>query len=470
MGQTALQKADRGNVISMIRHLASDLTARSTWASLAGLTFGGKRDLYKALGYPRKITTQEYRERYNRGDISARIVEAFPKATWASGVELVEDEDPKTVTAFEEDFEALQDRLQVWSMISRADILAGLGQFAVLLIGAEGKTEDELPRMSSQEDILYLVPYGPEETYVDTWENDPQSERFGLPLMYTIRRVTRATSGTRAPQTQTFRVHWTRIIHIADGLLDDRTYGTARLERVWNRLDDLDKVIGGGSEAFWLRVNQGTQFDVGPDVKMDPDAIQKTKDQAEEFAHNLRRTLVTRGITMNQKGSDVSTFNNQVMSIVSILSGATGIPQRILLGSERGELASTQDKENWNERVDDRRRTYGEPIVRQFVDRLIEHGALPEPEEYSVRWPDIKALTQQEQATVASTWAGLNTRAGGTVVTPAEIRDRILGLDELEEEDDPALTEESGDVDPFAEDEDETDEDDDDEDNEDEDA
>lgn len=417
--------------VAALRALVSDLTARASLAGVAGLTFGGKRDLYQALGYSRTITYKEYRDRYARGDISARIVDAYPKATWAGGAELVEDEDPDIDTAFEEDFSSLSERLQLWTVLQRADTLAGLGAFAVVVIGAKGKTEEELPRMSSPDDILYLAPYGPEEVSVDTWVDDTQDPRYGLPSFYSIRRVTREQTQGRNQTTKSFRVHWTRAVHVADGMLDDRVNGTPRLEKIWNRLDDLDKVIGGGSEAFWQRVHRGTVFNVDKDVKVEQAQIDKLKQEAEELLHGFRRTIAARGFEVQELGGDVSNFNQQVLAILSVISGATGIPQRILLGSERGELASTQDKENWNERVAARRGEYGTPLVRSFADRMIDFGAVAEPTEYNVRWPEIAALTEVEQASVATAWAGLNTRAQGAVVLPEEIRDRILGLDKL---------------------------------------
>ena len=88
-------------MIAQIRALASDLASRAGLASLAGLTFGGARDLYQALGYQRKLLPQDYRDRYKRNGIAARVVEAFPKATWRGGAELIEDEDPTETTDFE---------------------------------------------------------------------------------------------------------------------------------------------------------------------------------------------------------------------------------------------------------------------------------------------------------------------------------------------------------------------------------
>jgi hypothetical protein len=426
------------SVLGAFRTLAgagSDLMSRFNLASAAGLTFGGKRDLYSVLGYPRALSPKDYRDRYKRGDIAARIVEAFPEATWSGGLELVEDENPKALTPFEAEMDALDKRLGVWSVFNRVDILAGLGEFAIVLIGAAGKLEEELPPMSSQEEILYLTPYGPDEVQIETCDENTESPRFGMPLTYTVQRST--TTGARAVAGRsafTRKVHWTRVLHFADGILEDAVFGTPRLEKVWNRLDDLDKIVGGGSEAFWLRIHQGYHWNVEKDVKIGPDQIKKLEAEAEEFSHQLRRSIATRGMKLEVKGSDVSTFNNQVMSIISLVSGATGIPQRILLGSERGELASTQDKENWNERVKARRAKVGDPHVRQFVERVTGVGAVPTPVEYDIRWPEIKTLTQDEQAKVASAWAGLSGAAGGVVVTPEEIRDRVLGLDPLPED------------------------------------
>ncbi len=413
--------------VEVLRHMASDLTARAQLASIAGKTYKGKRDLYEVLGYARVLQPVDYRERYRRGDLSARIVEAFPKATWRGGAELIEDEDPEITTAFEEAWDDLNKRLSIWAVLQRADILAGLGWFSIILLGAPGPLDQPLEKLSA-DNLLFLAPYGTEEVTIDTLEEKTDDPRFGLPLFYTIKRagINKATINKR--------VHWTRVIHLADNILDDRVYGSPTLERVWNRLDDLDKVVGGGSEAFWARVHQGiiTKFD--PNVKVDKTTIDNVKEQVDEFIHGLRRMLTLRGVDVDALGSDVSNFSPQVTSVISIISGATGIPQRILLGSERGELASTQDKTNWDERVSDRRRDFAEPVVRQMVDRFIDLGVLPEPDQYEVRWPDIEDLDDTQKAEVANSWSKLNSQAGGTVVTPEEIRDRVLGLPKLEEE------------------------------------
>jgi uncharacterized protein len=422
-GTNGAAAEEQPNMVTGMRAL-SDIVSRASLASAAGLTFGGSRDLYSALGYPRQLRPQDYRSRYKRGDVAARVVEAYPKATWRGGAELIEDEDPEVVTTFEEEWEELSKRLRVWPTLQRADVLAGLGPFAVVLIGAAGDVALEMPRLRGPDDVLYLLPYGSDEVTVASFEENVDSPRFGLPLTYNLARVASTRTITR-------KIHWTRIVHVADNVLDDRVNGAPLLERVWNRLDDLDKVVGGGSEAFWLRVHKGLIFNLDPNIKVEQEQIDKLKEEAEEFAHNMRRSLAARGFEVTDMGSDVARFNDPVDAIIALISGATGIPQRILLGSERGQLASTQDKENWDERIRDRRDDYAEPVVRDLVDRLTLYGALSEPDEYNVRWPEVDDLNDKERAEIAVKWADLNSKAGGPVVLPEEIRDRVLRLDKL---------------------------------------
>jgi hypothetical protein len=94
-------------------------------------------------------------------------------------------------------------------------------------------------------------------------------------------------------------------------------------------------------------------------------------------------------------------------------------------------LASTQDLNIWNDRVMDRRHEFAGPhVVFPLIHRFIEIGALPEPksDDYEIRWPQIENLDDMEKAEVAVKWAQINEKAGETVVSPDEIRDKVLGM------------------------------------------
>lgn len=436
--------------------LSTVLIERMMFARRAGMSFNGTRDLYNILGYNRVLSYAEYRARYQRGGIAKRIVEAYPKATWRDGIDLYEDEDPSTETEFEKAWTTLQKRLGIWSKLQRVDILAGLSTFAVLLIGAPGELSEPLPK-GSPDKLLYLTPFsgggGPggdsqtrivtanADAVIETYDVEPQSPRFGLPLTYRLKRTTVSSPVLDRP------VHWTRILHVAEGLLADEVFGAPTLEPVWNLLDDLDKVTGGGAEAFWLRANAGLHLDVDKSmgapgtptkpgaVGLDADARKALNDKAVELQHQLQRVMVTRGVTATQLSSAVANFKDPADAIITQIAGTKAIPKRILVGSEMGQLASGQDKDNWNTAVQDRRTSYAGPnILRPLVDRLIEFGYLPKPKEYDVEWSVIEDLTEDEKASLAHKLADTNRTQGSTVFTSDWIREKTYGLPPLEPE------------------------------------
>jgi hypothetical protein len=420
--------------LSNLRALDTHLQLRSQFANEAGLTFGGARDLYRALGYKRVLLPRDYRARFYRNAIAARVVEALPVACWRSGGELVEDEDPSTLTDFEKAWEALNIRLRIWYTLQRADILAGIGRYSIVVLGAPGDLSSELTDLRP-EDLLYLSYFSEEDAIISAWETDTANSRFGLPTQYVLRRAIVTNAMIQPPTIMPGRpIHWTRVIHVADNVLDDRVYGLPRLERVWNLLDDLEKVTGGGAEAFWKRADAGLQLKLDPMIKADPTDVEAVKAQIAEYTDGLRRVLTTRGVDINPLSSNVANFESPADAIIKQIAAGAAIPQRILVGSERGELASSQDADAWSERVSDRRNDWAGPnVVRPLVDRFISLGVLPTPKQYFVRWPEIRNLNEATRAVVAKDWALINQTygKGQCVVTASEIRDKILGLKPL---------------------------------------
>lgn len=413
----------------------TEVMTRSQFWNTASRMFGGKRDMYRALGYLRELSVNDYRSRYKRNAVANRIVKALPKSTWRGGMDIVEDEDPTVETALEAKWHDLDKRLHIEGVCERVDTLAGIGRYGIIWIGAPGDVSTPLESCSADE-IVYLTPYAEDDARIIEWDNDDTSPRYGRPMFYMVQRSRSPRQGIGAFNGAAKKVHWTRVLHIADGLLDDNYYGEPRLECVWNLLDDLEKVTGGGAEAFWKRADQGRHFDLDPNLKVPPAEKAKLNLQLEEYTHGLQRDLFTRGVTVKSLGSDTADFSRPVDSIISQISAGTGIPQRILMGSERGQLASNQDKSNWDDRVADRRLQFATPhVVRLMVDRFIELGALPAPlaGDYDVSFSAIRVMDDQQRSAVAKDWAGLNRDMQETVVTPNDIRERVLDLPPLGE-------------------------------------
>jgi hypothetical protein len=440
-------KPPQENSFGRARRLASVIASRLLFSQKTGVTHEGKRDVYKALGYAQDIQPEQYRARYRRNAIAARIVEAMPKATWRGGGEVREDPNPNRDTLFEKAWDQLVLRLNVWSVMMRADTLGGIGRFSIMLIGAPGSDlSQEMPRGRDQKEIIYLTPFAEDDVKVLAIETNLGSARFGHPTMYGIKRldpqqlaikdfytIDPKVVPIKQPTIEYTKVHHSRVVHLADSILDDQIYGMPRMERVWNLIDDLEKVTGAGAEAFWLRSNPGYQWDLDKDVELEPEEEEALKQEADDWANQYTRIARTKGVKINTLGSEVANFSGPTDAILTQIAGGTGIPKRILLGSERGDLASTQDRSNWTERIMDRRTEFAGPmVVRVFVDRLIKYGYLPTPKEYVVRWPLIQNLDEVQRAEIADKLAAINQKqvqAGlPPVVDSNELRDKYLDM------------------------------------------
>lgn len=416
-----------------LRSLAEAFAFRRVLAGAMGKLFGNKRDFYRALGYPRVLTAELFRAEYTRNAVANRIVKAFPAGTWRGGFEIIEDQNPEQITPFEAAYVALDRRLNITDKFRRTDNLAGIGRYGVLYIGAPGEPNTPLVRVKGPEEIMFLQPFGEDDAKIATFEDDIRNPRYGMPVMYDLTRSNVAANGT-VSRSRAFRVHYTRVQHISDGLLDDNIYGEPRLECVFNRLMDLEKVVGGGAEAFWRRADRGMQVELDPTMDISQPEKDAMKTQLEEYEHELRRILTTRGVKINELGSDVADFKSPVDAIMALISAGTGIPQRVLMGSEQGKLAAKQDRANWDNRVTDRQTDFAGPlVVRPFIDKLIKIGALPPCENYAVRFSSITTMDDEQRAEIAKSWAGLNTAAGEVVVTGDEIRERVLDMAPLPE-------------------------------------
>jgi hypothetical protein len=401
---------------------------RSQLARALGLsTFDGQRNMSEALGYPVTLDASKYVARYERGGLAKRIVEALPYSTWRGGGEVIEDEDPDTETEFEKQFAELNKRLKLWPTFQKADVLAGLGEYAGILLFAPGELSDPLVRCNP-DDLVHVQPVAQINLTFGELESDNKSPRFNLPNYFNL--TLRAGQGGK---NFTGKVHYTRIIPVVDGSLDNPLIGTPRLRAVWNYLEDLDKVVGGGAEAYWKRADRGLHIKLDPEIEPDPEQITELQASISEYTHQLKRVITTRGVDVESLGSDVSNFNTSADAITALISATIGIPQRILMGSERGELASSSDQSNYDDRVQDRRESFAGPdVVRPFIDRMMELGVLPQTEEYEVRWPEVDDLNDDQKMKLALDAAKVNQAAGETVIEANEIRDRILGFPPLE--------------------------------------
>jgi len=377
----------------------SIIVARNQLATSIGIqSYGGDRDIYQALGYLTTINYQDYKDRYLRQDIAKAVIDRPVKATWRGELCLIES-DNDNETELEKKFDELNKKLKLKSVFARADRLASIGRYGVIYLGLDDikTTEDyAIPVKKGQRVLKSVRPFGEGSALIGEYESDVTNERYGMPLFYNIQVVN--TSGS----SSTIKVHYSRILHIVEDPLESEIEGMPSMESIFNCLMDIEKISGGDAEMFWRGARPGMDAAVKDDYHMTADDETDLKDQFDEYEHNLRRILRTKGIELKQLEQQVADPSTHMDIQLQKISAATEIPKRILTGSERGELASSQDQDEWNTYVQARRDEYAEPnIVRPFVDRCIELQILPEPAtDYDVDWSDLFAISEAQQVEI----------------------------------------------------------------------
>lgn len=365
-------------------------------------SFDGKRNYQEIFGWDAFITPEMMLYMYNRGGIAKRVVDSYPDAVWARPPSLWTQHDDAWTTEWNKF--ALDANL--WHHLHRLDRLAYLGHFAVLLVGTDKPALDT--PITSASKITYLQPYGETSIQVSEWDRDTTSPTFGRPTIY---RVYPQNAGLTAmnssglmqavPVRTSFRVHASRIIHVARNSLEDEIYGQPIMAPVWDYLTDLRKVVGSSSESYWITANRGLQADVDKEMSLTAEDQAALQEEVEDFYNGFRRFIRTKGVTMNALANEIADPLGAFNVLITLISGTTAIPKRVLIGSEAGQLASTQDKGNWAERVEECRALHVEPtILKPLVKWVIKMGLVPAPSPDSIMhvlWPDAYRMSPLER-------------------------------------------------------------------------
>jgi hypothetical protein len=412
-----------------LKTMASALMSRNWISQLIGITFKGARDLYNVFGYPKQLSAEMLLGKYQRQDITSRIVNMPPEEMWATPPEM---KPSHGVKAKWDEFVA---KMVLWQRIIQADKLCAFGPFSILWLGLAGDQRGPAPKISALEDMLYLQAYGGQNVSVKAYEENTSNPRYGQPVMYEVK------TGPQPLQAKTIQVHYSRVIHIVDRPLEGLMFGEPRLAQIYNVLDDLLKVSGGSAETFWLTSNRGMQADVDKDMQLSAADADALSDEIEEYQHQLRRWIRTRGVKINTLGSDVADPSGVFNVLISIISGTTNIPQRILMGAEAGQLASEQDRANWADFMERRVKVFGEPyVLRPICQKLEDLGyfskdtvakmGLGTPDSV-FKWPEIFHMSPLEESNALNSEAralvnfSRRNQFGNPIITDEEVRRRF---------------------------------------------
>ena len=136
----------------------NDVMSRAALFAQLGQQYGGERDIYQALGYPKEITFDKYLARYTRQDIARAVINRPVSHTWKGVITLTET-GIKETTELEKGWKALNAKLQLQNKFIRVDKLSSIGTYGALLLGFDDVKNQKgfaTPVKSGTRKLLYV--------------------------------------------------------------------------------------------------------------------------------------------------------------------------------------------------------------------------------------------------------------------------------------------------------------------------
>lgn len=365
-----------------------------------------RRDIDKECGFPQSIDLAVYRQYYEREALAQRVVNLYPSDCWSMDPEVYESDDPNEETDFEQAFKDLNEQFNIFHYCHRVDELSGIGHYGVLFLGFDDGQKLDQPVKGLDERggitgtvstspttrLLYIRVLDQLLAPISELETDPTNPRFGQAKYYNLKLLPTdefsegqsmgaalAASMPTGTTLTDLRVHWSRVIHVADNCKSNIILGTPRMRPVFNNLYNCKKILGGSAEMFWQGGFPGYSFEVNPEIANEVEMdVKSVREEFFRFTNSLQRYLAIQGVTAKSLAPQIASPKESLMAQLQAIAIANECPLRILIGSEQAQLASGQDMRSWNKRLSRRNEKHCSPsIIKPLVQRLQAVGVLP---------------------------------------------------------------------------------------------
>ena len=368
---------------------------------LRNRVFRDKKNLDSVFGYPDTVTYEDLNSLRDRLGIFERLLDKPASATWGIPPDIEVDNDS------DEFLNAWNDIVQnhnIWKVLYSLDKMAAMDDYAILLIVFEGDTDLSAPlselKDNSLRKIAYIQQYPATRAKIDSYINDRMDPRYGLPEYYRIKNknVQMIGSSLNSETFNEIKIHYSRVLHVAENALEDSLFGTPRMKRHFNTLLDYKKAVGGAAEIFWNAAYNGFQVDIPPDIEVSPEKEKQLSDEVKAFYSNFSRFIKTKGVEIKPLGGNTVDPTGLIDVLITTLAIEAEIPKRILIGTEAGELSSEQDRANFARVVKVRQLLFAESVVLNPLVRLLfRANVLPHTSNLKWKWEDAFTLNPLEK-------------------------------------------------------------------------
>lgn len=388
------QQAD--NYLESMFNAAKSIFSRSG-GGMYGVSPNGKRNYNELFGYGDALEYADYKAMFERGGIAHTVVAKPAKTCWRDKAKVVVDEKEVLV----DEMTALR-KAKLFKALERADICNRIGKMSVMFMGIPDGMNPDMPVGSANKgnfDGLYFNVYEEDGIDIVQWDTDPASVRYNKPVLYAL-RATVNESSRLAPIAKSIVVHYSRIVHLAEGALSNSLEGCSALEAPWNALQDKDKVRGSSGEAFYRNARQkfALETQTGAQLSNDEKSIAALKENVQQFQDGQEDVMRLNKMSAKVMQPGIASPRDAFDINIEEVSGTTGIPVRILTNKEGGAVTGSEDKATWNALIIDRQQQECTPVLMDALSILDEAGIITLPGNIDIVWSIQSALSEVEAA------------------------------------------------------------------------
>lgn len=422
--------------MSLLRLVVNN-TVRRLDQMFPGYFPAAKHDHYADFGYPTKLDFAQLYAMFARNGVARAGVEKTIAKTWQDNPFLLEKErdgsqrGKDAETTLEREIRQRFDDLRLWQHLAEADRRSMVGGYAgVILRLADGKRfmepVDRVP--GGLDGLVEIIPAWAGQLTVSQWDTDETSETYGQPLMFVF---TEAAIGEQRQQPRQFTLHPDRVvIWSADGTVHARS----ALEPGYNDLHDMEKIKGAGGEGFWKNAKSAPVLQVDKEANVEEMArlmgvptnelADRMNAQVEDWQKGFDKLLMVQAIEAKTLPITLPSPEHFFAIVLQSFAASMQIPLKILVGSQSGERASTEDAQEWANTNMSRRNNQAVPNTMTLVARLERFGILADKDWY-LDWSDLTEASMAEKVERTVKMADVNSKlqnSGEWVFTPEEIR------------------------------------------------
>lgn len=389
---------------------ADPTRARALMGQLSGGSNDGNalHDIFADFGYPEVIRFDYLWNMYRRFGIARAVVDLPVAEGWRELPEI------EASAQFLSDFEKLSERTKFWQRMKALDTRQRVGRYAGLIMRIKDGKQSHEPFEGGafgESSLVSMLPVYEGELEVHETDQDPTSDNFGQPSMYTYKAD--APSNRNERTNARIKIHPSRVIVAAEGADNGSIYGIPALEGCFNSLIDLRKIIGSGGEGFYRNAAQSLVFTLRDTAEIDDvgPLLADFNDQADDFTRNrMRRSLWTPNMDAQTLDSNLSSPKDHFAAALADVSASSNIATTILIGNQQGRLASSEDGRRFLRLVQSRRLGFQNDTLMQVLNWLIEGGFLP-ADKYTITWQDAMAPSDDDKLANADKMADINQKS-----------------------------------------------------------